>query len=96
MLAAHLHYLLEAQPPADLGRLVEHLPREWIEQAVQETCKASIRRRRLPAEQVVWLVIALVLMTVFNQFSSQHTVQKQMEYSQFLDEVKQGQISKVT
>lgn len=61
MLAAHLHYLLEAQPPADLGRLVEHLPREWIEQAVQETCKASIRRRRLPAEQVVWLVIALAL-----------------------------------
>lgn len=30
MLAAHLHFLLEAQPPADLGRLVEHLPREWI------------------------------------------------------------------
>jgi cell division protease FtsH len=44
----------------------------------------------------IWLVIALVLMTVFNQFSSQHTVQKQMEYSQFLDAVKQGQISKVT
>jgi hypothetical protein len=61
MLAAHLHYVLEAQPPADLGRLVEHLPREWIEQAVQETDKASIRRRRLPAEQVVWLVIALAL-----------------------------------
>ena len=61
MLAAHLHYLLEAQPPADLGRLVAHLPREWIEQAVQETDKASIRRRRLPAEQVVWLVIALAL-----------------------------------
>lgn len=61
MLAAHLHYLLEAQPPADLGRLVEHLPREWIEQAVQETGRASIRRRRLPAEQVVWLVIALAL-----------------------------------
>src|SRR6478735_702534 len=61
MLAAHLHYLLEAQPPADLGRLVEHLPRAWIEQAVQETDKASIRQRRLPAEQVVWLVIALAL-----------------------------------
>lgn len=61
MLAAHLHYLLEAQPPADLGRLVEHLPREWIEQAVQATCKTSIRRRRLLAEQVVWLVTALAL-----------------------------------
>jgi hypothetical protein len=61
MLGAHLHYLLEAQPPADLGRLAEHLPREWIEQAVQETDRASIRQRRLPAEQVVWLVIALAL-----------------------------------
>lgn len=61
MLAAHLHYLLEAQQPADLGRLVEHLPREWVEQAVRATGTASIRRRRLPAEQVVWLVIALAL-----------------------------------
>lgn len=61
MLATHLHYVLESQPPADLGRLVEHLPRKWIEQAVQETCKASIRRRRLPAEQVGWLDIALAL-----------------------------------
>jgi hypothetical protein len=61
MLGAHLHYLHEALPPADLGRLVAHLPREWIEQAVQETDRASIRQRRLPAEQVVWLVIALAL-----------------------------------
>lgn len=30
---------------------------EWIEQALLETNKASIRRRRLPAQQAVWLVI---------------------------------------
>ncbi|MFA0617285.1 transposase domain-containing protein, partial [Vibrio splendidus] len=29
----------------------------WIEQALLETNKASIRRRRLPAQQAVWLVI---------------------------------------
>ncbi|HET9403372.1 MAG TPA: ATP-dependent zinc metalloprotease FtsH [Burkholderiales bacterium] len=44
----------------------------------------------------IWLVIALVLMTVFNQFSTRQAVQKAMEYSQFIDEVKQGRIAKVT
>ena len=44
----------------------------------------------------IWLVIAIVLMTVFNQVGTQKTVQKPMEYSQFIDEVKQGRIAKVT
>ena len=43
----------------------------------------------------VWLVIGIVLMTVFNQFNARQTAQTTMEYSQFLDEVKQGHISKV-
>ena len=45
---------------------------------------------------VIWLVIALVLMTVFNQFSTRQSSQAPMEYSQFIDEVKQGRIAKVT
>jgi cell division protease FtsH len=44
----------------------------------------------------IWLVIALVLMTVFNQFSARQAAQKAMEYSQFIEEVKQGRIAKVT
>jgi cell division protease FtsH len=44
----------------------------------------------------IWLVIALVLMTVFNQFSTRQAAQKDMEYSQFIEEVKQGRIAKVT
>jgi len=44
----------------------------------------------------IWLVIALVLMTVFNQFSTRQTAQKAVEYSQFIEEVKQGRIAKVT
>lgn len=60
MLTDHLTFLLDAQP-ADLSRLAEHLPHEWIEQAIAATGTASIRRRRLPAEQVVWLVIALAI-----------------------------------
>ncbi len=45
----------------------------------------------------IWMVVALVLMTVFNQFNShqQLATQSQLDYSQFLDEVKQGHISKV-
>ncbi len=44
----------------------------------------------------IWLVIALVLMTVFNQFSTRQVAQKAMEYSQFIEEVKQGRIARVT
>ncbi len=45
----------------------------------------------------IWLVVAVVLMTVFNQFNSrqQLTAQAHLDYSQFLDEVKKGDIAKV-
>ncbi|OGS81535.1 MAG: cell division protein FtsH, partial [Gallionellales bacterium GWA2_59_43] len=44
------------------------------------------------------MVVALVLMTVFNQFNTrpQQAQQTQLDYSQFLEEVKQGHITKVT
>lgn len=48
-------------PMEGLGRLGAHLPWAWIEDALAATETASIRRRKLPAEQVVWLVIALAL-----------------------------------
>jgi cell division protease FtsH len=45
---------------------------------------------------VIWLVIGLVLMTVFNQFSTrQDTKAIPMEYSEFMEAAKQGQIAKV-
>ena len=50
----------------------------------------------LMKNMAIWLVIALVLMTVFNQFNTRQTTQKAMEYSQFIYEVKQGKIAKVT
>ena len=43
----------------------------------------------------VWLVIGLVLMTVFNQFNTRQVTQASMEYSQFMEEVGRGSISKV-
>ncbi|MCC6609405.1 MAG: ATP-dependent zinc metalloprotease FtsH [Burkholderiales bacterium] len=44
---------------------------------------------------VIWLVIGLVLMTVFNQFNTRHATQAPMPYSQFVDEVKAGHIQSV-
>ncbi|MFZ1545519.1 MAG: ATP-dependent zinc metalloprotease FtsH [Candidatus Nitrotoga sp.] len=44
----------------------------------------------------IWMVVALVLMTVFNQFNTrQQTSQTQMDYSRFLEEVRLGSIAKV-
>ncbi len=44
----------------------------------------------------IWLIVALVLMTVFNQFGAKSASEGQVVYSQFIDQVKQGQIAKVT
>ncbi|MDR1936365.1 MAG: ATP-dependent zinc metalloprotease FtsH, partial [Candidatus Accumulibacter sp.] len=43
----------------------------------------------------VWLVIGLVLMTVFNQFNTRQVTQASMDYSQFMEEVKRGVITEV-
>jgi len=43
----------------------------------------------------IWLVIGIVLMTVFNQFNTRQAALGSLEYSQFLEEVKQGRITKV-
>ena len=56
-----LHFLANHLEAPDWRRLGEHLPVEWIEQAVQRTDATSIRHRRLPAEQVVRLMVALAL-----------------------------------
>lgn len=47
--------------PDGLEGLKAHLNPDWIEEALAYTGTASIRRRRLPAEQVVWLVIGMAL-----------------------------------
>ncbi|MDF3126859.1 ATP-dependent zinc metalloprotease FtsH [Rheinheimera sp. 1928-s] len=44
---------------------------------------------------IVWLVIAVVLMSVFNSFGPADKADKQMSYTQFLKEASQGQIREV-
>ena len=51
-------------PSADEGafdRICRHLDRKWIEAALEATGTATVRKRRLPAEQVVWLVVGMAL-----------------------------------
>jgi Insertion element 4 transposase N-terminal/Transposase DDE domain len=61
MLSDALPLVIELPNPPDWRRLGEHLPCEWVEAALAASDKATIRQRRLPAQQVVWLVIALAL-----------------------------------
>jgi cell division protease FtsH len=44
---------------------------------------------------ILWVVIALVLMSVFNNFGPRRIATQQVEYSQFLQDVKQGRVQKV-
>jgi len=39
----------------------QHLDPAWIEEALATTGAATLRKRRLPAEQVVWLVVGMAL-----------------------------------
>jgi Transposase DDE domain/Insertion element 4 transposase N-terminal len=49
-----------AHPP-DLDAAQLALPEEWLSQALSTTETATLRRRRLPGEQVLWLLIAMGL-----------------------------------
>ena len=44
----------------------------------------------------IWMVIGVVLMTVFNQFNARQAPANTMEYSQFLEEAKAGKITRAT
>ncbi len=44
---------------------------------------------------LLWVVIALVLMMVFNNFGTKHPSSQQVEYSQFIIDVQQGRVQQV-
>jgi len=45
---------------------------------------------------LLWLVIAIVLMSVFNNFGGRQAATRPMEYSQFIQKVKQNEVERVT
>ncbi len=46
---------------SDLSTFTQNIPMEWVASALELSTQASIRRRRLPADQVLWLVLGMAL-----------------------------------
>ncbi|KGK00591.1 IS4 family transposase [Thalassotalea sp. ND16A] len=57
-----LHITSEFCQEHDIDAFTKHIPLEWVEEAVQQTGRASVRKRRFPAEQAVWLVLGIGLL----------------------------------
>jgi len=58
------HWLIDVDDfasPDSLAPFQKEFPLEWINQALDETNKARMRRRKLPAELVVWLLVGIGL-----------------------------------
>jgi hypothetical protein len=60
-LAEALEDLEQMGPQGGLERFAASLDAEWIEEALRATGTASVRRRKFPAEQAVWLVLGMAL-----------------------------------
>jgi hypothetical protein len=56
-----LEWVGEYSKPERFADIRRHLDPSWVEQALEATGTATLRKRRLPAEQVVWLVIGMAL-----------------------------------
>lgn len=46
---------------SDLSTFAQHIPVEWVASALHLCSSATIRRRRLPRDQVLWLVLGMAL-----------------------------------
>jgi hypothetical protein len=57
-----LHETASRMQARCLERLAQGVPEEWVEASLRESGVTTLRRRRLPAEQVIWLVIGMALM----------------------------------
>ena len=61
-LGSSLDWLAARPQPEDFSRFRKDINPEWIEEALHVTGTATARKRRLPAIQVIWLVIGMALM----------------------------------
>lgn len=48
--------------PRAFPNLIKHLEPTWVEEALISTGTATMRRRRIPSEQAVWLVLGMAVM----------------------------------
>jgi hypothetical protein len=58
-----LAIMLEQIPLEKVGGLAKWLDEDWLEEGLLATGTTTLRRRRLPAWQVLWLVLGMSLMT---------------------------------
>lgn len=58
---AELKLIVEAGVGAGLKAFASELDSSWVASAIDRGITATLRRRRLPAESVVWLVIGMAL-----------------------------------
>jgi len=61
-LAAALEETAEFPHPESLETFRSHIDPQWVEKALTATGTATLRRRKLPAEQVIWLVVGMALL----------------------------------
>ena len=54
--------VVAAVTPDQFERFCQSIDPAWVEEALLATGTATIRRRRLPAQQVIWLVLGMALM----------------------------------
>ena len=60
-LASSLASLADGTLPKSFDGLKSHIDHEWIASALAKSGVATVRRRKLPAEQVVWLAVGIAL-----------------------------------
>ena len=61
ILESSLAALGDGRLPASFEGLKSQVGLKWVEDALAQTGVARVRRRKLPAEQIVWLVIGMAL-----------------------------------
>ena len=61
LLSSALQELADQPGPETLDTFRQGLDPRWIQEALEATGTATLRKRRLPAEQVVWLVLGMAL-----------------------------------
>ncbi|WP_460500511.1 transposase domain-containing protein, partial [Dyella jejuensis] len=62
LLEAYLQDTHELATPDQWKVVRDSLPQTWVEEALQATGVATLRKRRLPMEQAVWLVLGIALL----------------------------------
>ncbi len=46
---------------SDVSSFTQNIPIEWVESVLRLSASATIRRRRLPSDQVLWLVLGMAM-----------------------------------